>query len=95
MNEDLTLQWVEDVWEEDEERRVLVWDSYSCHTTDLVENALVEANTDVIIVPGGCTKILQPADVSWNAPFKSKYREHYDRWTAQGDRPPRRHAAIA
>jgi hypothetical protein len=29
---------------------------------------------------GGCTKLLQPADVSWNAPFKAKYREMYEEW---------------
>ena len=46
------------------------WDSYRCHITDQVEDALLERSTDVIVVPGGCTKVLKPADVSWNAPFK-------------------------
>ena len=41
MNEDLTLQWIQEAWDEYEERRVLVWDSYRCHTTDQVEDALM------------------------------------------------------
>ena len=87
MDEDLKLQWIQEVWNEYEERRVLVWDSYRCHITDQVEDALLERSTGVIVVPGGCTKVLQPADVSLNAPFKSRYREHYDHWTAEEDRP--------
>ena len=39
-----------------------------------------------VIVLGGRTKILQPADVSWNAPFKSAYRLHYDSLLARDDR---------
>ena len=29
---------------------------------------------------------MQPADVSWNAPFMSRYREHYDHRTAEEER---------
>ena len=56
------------------QQRMLGWDSHRCHTTDPVEDAVLESNSVSVIVPGGCTKILQPADVSWNAPFKSAYR---------------------
>ena len=51
-----------------------------------VEDAVLESNSVSVIVPGGCTKILQHADVSWNAPFKSAYRLHYDSWLARDDR---------
>ena len=57
--------------------------SMGFHTTDPVEDTVLESNS---IVPGGCIKILQPADVSWNAPFKSTYRLHYDSWLARDDR---------
>ena len=33
------------------------------------------------VVPGGCTKFIQPADVSWNGPFKCRLGELYD-WLA-------------
>jgi len=29
-------------------------------------------NLDSAIIPGGCTKFVQAADVSWNSPFKAK-----------------------
>ena len=41
-------------------------------------------NTIMAVVPGGCTKLVQPADVSWNAPFKAAYRKLYDTWLASG-----------
>ena len=37
------------------------------------------------IIPGGTTSHLQPADVSWNKPFKSAYRELYNQWMASGE----------
>ena len=37
-----------------------------------------------IIIPGGCTSRLQPADVSWNRPFKAKLAELYDEWLFNG-----------
>ena len=87
MNEELTQQWIQETWGESEEQRILVWDSYRCHHTDAVSDNLRKTNTVGIIIPGGCTKILQPADVSWNAPFKTLYREQYDRWIALETRP--------
>eukprot|EP00731_Ephydatia_muelleri_P017252 Em0010g350a len=86
MNEELTLQWMDEVWGTSQEQRILIWDSYRCHTTDPVEDAVLESNSVSVIVPGGCTKILQPADVSWSAPFKSAYRLHCDSWLARDDR---------
>lgn len=41
-------------------------------------------NSDVAIIPGGCTSKLQPCDVSWNKPFKDHYRELYDDWLFNG-----------
>lgn len=42
-------------------------------TTRLKQHAM----TDVSLIPGGVTKQLQPADVSWNKPLKAAYRELY------------------
>ena len=33
-----------------------------------------------MFVPPGCTGSVQPADVSWNAPFKKHLEELYDKW---------------
>ena len=42
--------------------------------------------SDVAIIPGGLTSQFQPADVSWNKPFKTAYRELYNEWMATGEK---------
>jgi hypothetical protein len=41
-------------------------------------------NSDLCVIPGACTSKLQPADVSWNKPFKSHLSEMYDEWLFSG-----------
>eukprot|EP00731_Ephydatia_muelleri_P026720 Em0018g820a len=88
MNEELTLQWMDEVWGISQEQRIFIWDFYigAIQQTQLKMLSCMGSNSVSVIVPGGCTKILQPADVSWNAPFKSAYRLHYDSWLARDDR---------
>ena len=43
-------------------------------------------NTDLVHIPGGCTGILQPADVSWNRPFEAHIQESYDEWLFFGEK---------
>jgi len=53
-------------------RSLLVLDAFRGHTVDNVKNQLVEKNTNIAIIPGGCTSKLQPLDVLINKSFKSK-----------------------
>ena len=86
MNEKLTEIWVDKVWGTlSFHRRMLVWDAYKCHLTDSVEAKVKQARSDVVVVPGGLTKHLQPADVSWNKPFKEAYRSKYEEWLLSGE----------
>ena len=41
---------------------------------------------DTAIIPGGCTKYVQPPDVCWNKPFKQKIQEYYDNWLHNGEK---------
>jgi len=51
---------------------MLVYDSFRGHTVNSVKNRLVEKNTNIAVIPGGCTSKLQPLDVAINKSFKSK-----------------------
>ena len=45
--------------------------------TDQVKEAFQQSNTTVIVIPGGCTSILQPLDVSINKPIKGHLRNSW------------------
>jgi len=39
---------------------------------------------DSAIIPGGCTGLIQPADVNWNRSVKIHFTKNYDCWLADG-----------
>jgi hypothetical protein len=83
MNDQLTADWLKQVFHPFAfGRRMLVWDSYKCHISESTKTALRTYNSTVAVVPGGCTKYIQPADVSWNKAFKAKMTEYYGQWMA-------------
>jgi len=60
-------------------KRMLVWDLFRGHLTESVKHQVRTLhNSDLCVIPGGCTSKLQPADVSWNRPFKSKLAQLYE-----------------
>ena len=88
MNEELTKDWAKCCWGTlGFGRRLLVWDAYKCHlTTDIREVVNKVTRSDVAIVPGGLTSLVQPADVCLNKPFKEKYKELYGEWVSTGQK---------
>jgi hypothetical protein len=48
---------------------MLVLDSYHGHMTERVK-AKVNKDSDLLVIPGGMTKLLQPLGVVINWPFK-------------------------
>jgi len=84
MNENLTEDWAKCCWGTlSFGRYLLVWDTYKCHLTTGVKDVVSKVTrTDVTIVPGGLTSLVQPAYVCWNKPFKEKYKEMYGEWVA-------------
>ena len=38
--------------------------------------------TELVVIPGGMTSVLQPMDVSINNPFKDSLRQQYLTWVA-------------
>ena len=78
--------WLQKLWGmNNRRRRLLVWDAFRGHITSSVKEVVKSLyNTDMCVIPGGCTSKLQPADVSWNRPFKAKLSELYDEWLFSG-----------
>ena len=76
VNEQEMLWWIENVWTSrnrfSNPRSMLVYDSFRGHLVNSVKNRLVEKNTNIAVIPGGCTSKLQPLDVAINKSFKSK-----------------------
>ena len=54
------------------EEGLLVLDLHKAQKTDGIQELLKECNTAPIFVPAGCTSIIQPFDVPFNAPFKKQ-----------------------
>lgn len=66
-------------------QRMLVRDTFRCHVSNTAKLSLASKRTKMAAIPSGCTKVLQPANVSWNEPFKHAYCQLYDAWVAEGD----------
>ena len=88
MNQELMKDWVKRVWGSlNFRRRLLAWDAYKCHITEGVWSYVDrQTNTDVSVIPGGHISHLQPADVSWNKPFKTAYKNKYNKWMVTGSK---------
>ena len=66
--------WIRGVWKESSVSRLLVLDNYrpylGADTISLAESM----DTNICYIPGGCTGITQPMDVSINTPFKKAFQ---------------------
>ena len=59
-------------------------DSFEAHKTEQVKRSFKNENTDLAVIPGGLTSVLQPLDVSLNKPFKDRVRQKWMAWMAEG-----------
>ena len=104
MNGELMLKWLDGVWNKSckynhpEAESLLVMDSFSAHLTEAVAANAKKNKVRTVIIPGGCTSVLQPLDVCLNKPFKAILRrlwQHYmmeeaeelERKRVKGDTP--------
>ena len=90
MDEQIMWLWIEKVWTRRpgglaRRKSLLVMDSFEGHKTDSVKKRCNEENTDIAIIPGGLTSVLQPLDVCLNKPFKDRLREKWGMWMARGE----------
>ena len=62
-------------------KSLLVYDSFEAHMTGTVKAPFKCENTDLAVIPGGLTSLLQPFDVSLSKPFEDEVRKQ---WMANG-----------
>jgi hypothetical protein len=89
MDAAMVCDWVHTVWGQRpgallRQPSLLVWDSFCGHFADDTKRILTEMKTDLEVIPGGLTLVLQPLDVSVNKPFKDNVRKLYMQWMAKG-----------
>ena len=89
MDENLMLDWLKTVWGRRQggrlRRSLLVLDAFRCHRMPSIKQQLVDDKTDLAIIPGGMTKMLQPLDVTVNKPMKDALRRLWNDWLLDGD----------
>ena len=88
MDADGMKLWIQKVWSSQpgsllRKKSLLVWDSFRAHLADPVKRALRQTNTDVVVIPGGLTSILQPLDVCLNKPFKDCMKDGQRGWSRE------------
>ena len=76
VDERIMLRWVEEclIAYTKKDRTLLILDAFRCHIMDSVKKQIKRANAQLAVIPGGCTSVLQPLDVSVNKPFKGWLR---------------------
>ena len=76
MDERTMIDWAERVWEpcaaSIDGPKLLIIDKCTAHVATEVRREITSANTELEIIPGGCTPKLQVMDVSLNKPFKCR-----------------------
>ena len=91
MDEEGCKIWIAKVWRSrpgglKREKSLLVWDMFRSHRVDSVIKSVRLSNTDVAVIPGGLTSVLQPLYVSLNKPFKDRLREKWNTWMLEGEK---------
>ncbi|EEC11305.1 transposase, putative [Ixodes scapularis] len=69
--------------------RIPMIDQAPIHKTKAVMDTAEASATDIVHIPGGCTGILQPADVYWNKSFKDSLCTSWAEFMGKGDKTPK------
>jgi len=59
---------------------IILLDSYRCHIMASVINVIQDLGCEVVHIPGGCTGLVQPLDVGYNKPFKTRIRAAWEEY---------------
>ena len=67
------------------DRSMLVLYAFLCHRSPVVKSVLNADKTDLAIIPGGMTSVLQPLDTSVNKHMKVALQQRWDAWMCGSD----------
>ena len=98
VTKELMQQWTAEVWHTRpggifRQPALLICDKHLAHTHQEVHSTLIQRhntliqrhNTKCCVIPAGMTSLLQPCDVVWNKPMKSKVRAKWEDWLENGE----------
>jgi len=71
----LIVRWLDLMFGSMPGPKLLLLDEFSGHWTPEVLAKCDELQIKLLRIPAGCTSVSQPADVSWNRPFKAHMRK--------------------
>uniref|UniRef100_K7GHM1 Uncharacterized protein n=1 Tax=Pelodiscus sinensis TaxID=13735 RepID=K7GHM1_PELSI len=88
--EALMLDWLQTVWVKRPGGLMRKWsltvlDAFWCHRMPSVKKRLQQDKTDLAIIPGGMTKMLQALDVTVNKPMKDALRRKWNTWLLEDE----------
>ncbi|GFU73219.1 pogo transposable element with KRAB domain [Trichonephila clavipes] len=91
MDENDVKLWIKNIWQRRpgalrNPQSLLVWDMFRSHLTDSTKKLLTECNTDIAIIPGELTSLVQPLDVCINKPFKQNLKRQWNIWLLEGEK---------
>ena len=91
MDENGVKLWIENIWNRQpggmqKEHNLLVWNMFWSHIMANSKTCLVRNNTNIAIMPGGLTSVLQLLDISLNKPFKNNVRAQWNEWMMNGEK---------
>jgi hypothetical protein len=88
MDTNLVRDWIKTVWGRRpggvSRRSLLVLDAFRAHTSDDVKSMLTDYKTNLAVIPGGMTCMLQPLDVSIKKPMKQMLQIKWNEWYCSG-----------
>lgn len=91
MDENGMHLWIKNIWENRpgglrKPPSLLVWDMFRSHRTEPIKKRIKDCKTDLAVIPGGLTSLIQPLDVSINKPFKENLRKQWNTWMSEGEK---------
>ncbi|XP_077573837.1 uncharacterized protein LOC144197115 isoform X2 [Stigmatopora nigra] len=87
MDQDKMRDWLRQVYVErpDGSPSLLICDSMPGHLSVEVANHVMDMNSELVVIPRGLTKELQPLDIGVKRAFKAKLRAKWEHWMIGGE----------